>query len=189
MQRLFMPSKIGRKAAAPWGTLKQEYISDNTVTFSALSKKYKVSMRTVARHAIKEDWKGARKDIVQQVTNSVTKKAIDNFEEVNERHTKAYKNLQAFALTNLNILYDHIRTEVEKSKVEGRKLNPKDVYNSQQAKFLAETLRVAMDGERITLGLPTVVTKGEQDVKVKNEFSDKSLEEVERIYQAIDGAD
>jgi hypothetical protein len=46
-----------------------------------------------------------------------------------------------------------------------------------------------MDGERITLGLPTVVTKGEQDVKVKNEFSDKSLEEVERIYQAIDGAD
>lgn len=180
-----MASKIGRKAAANWGQLKTEYISDNTVTYEYLAQKYGVSSRSVKRHAVEDSWKAARKDIVQQVTNSVTRHAIDNLEEVNARHTKAYKNLQAFALTNLNILYDHIKTTQETAKAQGKKLNPRDVYNSQQAKFLAETLRVAMDGERITLGLPTVVTKGEQDVNLSSEFANKDINELEKLFKAV----
>lgn len=183
-----MASKVGRKAAANWGQLKTEYISDNTVTYELLAKKYGVSSRSVKRHAMEDDWQGARKNIVQQVTNSVTKRAIDNMDEVNERHTKAYKNLQAFALTNLNILYDHIKTEVDAAKNKGIKVNPRDVYSSQMAKFLAETLRIAMDGERITLGLPTVVTKGEQDVNLKSEFADQPLEELEKLFKAVDAS-
>jgi hypothetical protein len=179
-------SKVGRKAAANWGELKTEYISDNTVTYEGLAKKYGVSSRSVKRHAVEDNWKTARKDIVQQVTNNVTKRAIDNMEEVNERHTKAYRNMQAFALTNLNLLYDAVRDEIAKAKKENRKVNTRDVYSSQMAKFLAETLRIAMDGERITLGLPTVVTKGEHDVNLKNEFADKPLDELEKLFKAVD---
>lgn len=177
---------MARTAAADWTMLKQEYIGNNTVTYQALAKKHGVSERTIKRHAVQEGWQAARNNIAQQVTNNVTKRAIENLEEVNERHTKAYKNLQAFALTNLNILYDHIKTQQQQAKEKNVKLNPRDVYNSQQAKFLAETLRVAMDGERITLGLPTVVTKGEQDVNLTSEFANKDLNELEKLYRAAD---
>lgn len=176
---------MARPSAADWTMLKQEYIGNNTVTYEALAKKHGVSSRTIKRHAVEEGWQAARNNISQQVTNNVTKRAIDNLEEVNARHTKAYKNLQAFALTNLNILYDDIKYQQQMAKQNGAKLDPKKIYSSQMAKFLAETLRIAMDGERITLGLPTVVTKGEQDVNLSSEFANKDINELEKLFKAV----
>lgn len=180
---------MARKAATNWIAVKQDFISDSTATYTSMARKYNVSARSVMRWAVKEGWVATRKDIGDKVTQKVSAKAISDMDEVNDRHTKAYKNLQAFALTNLNILYDHIRSEVDSAKQANKKLNPRDIYSSQMAKFLAETLRIAMDGERITRGLPTVVTKGEQDVKLSSEFADRPLEDLERLFKVVDGPD
>lgn len=172
-----------------WLEVKKEYITDPAVTYQALADKHKVGVRTVKRWALKDGWQAARAEVAREVSESVTKKAVDEMSEVNERHTKAYRNLQAFALTNLNILMDYIRTEIATAQQNGKKITPREIYNSQQAKFLAETLRISMDGERITLGLPTVVTKGEQDVRLTSEFEDRPVEELEKLFKAVDASD
>lgn len=177
---------MGKKARINWLEMKQRFIADRSVTYKSIADEYGVTGRTVERHAEKEGWMDGRKTVEDQVTEKIAEKVAGDIDEVNERHTKTYKNLQMFALTNLNILYAHIKHEQEQARAQGRRLAPKDIYSSQMAKFLAETLRIAMDGERITLGLPTIVTKGEQDVNLKSEFADRELEELEKLYKAVD---
>lgn len=169
-----------------WLSVKNEFVSNSTTTYASVAEKYGTTVRSVMRHAHKEGWMGMRKEVEERAAVAIVEKAVEQIEEVNGRHVKAYKNLQAFALTQLNILYEYTKDAMRKAKVEGRTLTPRDLYNSQQLKFLAETLRIGMDGERVARGIPTVVTKGEQDINVKSEFAEQPVEELERLYKTID---
>ena len=75
----------------------------------------------------------------------------------NDRHRKLYRNIQSMILTYMKIINQHNKAMVEKAKKEGKVVNPKNLYSPMNLHYLTQVLVSAIEGERVTLDLPTVV--------------------------------
>ena len=164
-----------------WNKAKQVYVKDPTLTLENIAEKYRVSIQAVKKHAASEQWSKSRQNVAEKTTTRTEDKIADQLAEINIRHTDTFKSLQSLLLNNLNILITDIERRKETARVTGKPLTREDIYSSQSVKFFSEALRSAIEGERITLGLPINVTKSEMEMKMVDEFSKYTDEELERI--------
>lgn len=153
------------KTKIDWNVARIEYVSDPLLTYQDIADKYGVSLKAVKKVGSRDLWKQKRKKVSERTDDKLIEKAADKLVEVNARHTNTYKNMQALGLLELNIALDNINSIQEEAKANGGKIDidNKKILSQQRLKFLFEGLKIAMDGERITLGLPTSVSVNKND--------------------------
>lgn len=85
-------------AKVNWQNAKQDYISDPTLSYLDIAKKYRVSVRMVAKVGSAENWPALRDEFTQKVQQMFIEKAPDVATEARLRHLKYSKLLQAKSL-------------------------------------------------------------------------------------------
>ena len=126
-----------RPTKIDWSEPLQDYLSDATISLKDLAVKYKVSQRVVEEHASKEGWGSLRSRLGEQATNLMLKRLATKKASANDRH-----------LSNYTVLTQKIMLSIDKISADD---DPGDIM------ALARALKVAQDGERVVLGLPTSV--------------------------------
>lgn len=142
-----------------WYELRKEYLADSSITYELLAKKYKVSKTTIGNKALSENWTELRQDLNEKAFTKFTEKLLDTKSSANSRHLNHWQNLQALAN---NSIVDMAERSFERNKaghlilIDGKPI-PKPL-NTFELEKLAKTLKIAIDGERVVLGLPTSVS-------------------------------
>lgn len=120
-----------------WIAALQDYLSDGLLSYKDIAAKYKVSTTAVEKHAAAHGWVELRSKLGEQATNLIIKRLATKKAQANDRH-----------LSNYTVLTQKIMLSIDKLSDES---DPGDIV------ALAKALKVAQDGERVVLGLPTHV--------------------------------
>lgn len=151
-------SKSGPKNI-DWYSARKDYLGDSTLSFEDIAKKYGTSKTAVGNRAKAEDWTNLRQDLYERAFTKFTEKLLDEKSSANNRHLTHWQNLQALAN---NSIVDLAERNYERNKagqlilIDGKPI-PKPL-NTFVLEKLAKTLKIAIDGERVVLGLPTSVS-------------------------------
>jgi len=70
-------------------------------SYQRVADEYQVSKRSVVNLALKEDWRGRLEEIEEKARSQASERALETLEEMNERHLKGLRLLQAKALEAL----------------------------------------------------------------------------------------
>lgn len=163
------PKKLAKRKAPrkttpkiDWISALQDYLSDGFMTYKDIAEKYKVSTTAVEKHASAAGWGELRNKLGEQATNLIIKRLASRKAQANDRH-----------LSNYTTLTSKVMLAIEKLSDES---DPGDIVS------LAKALKVAQDGERVVLGLPTHVNAitGKDGDNVWSGFADmiKAAKEV-----------
>lgn len=149
----------GGKKNIDWYEARKMYLSDNTVKYSDVAKAFKVSVKSVETVASRESWVTLRADLGEKAFNEFTKKLLDTKSEAQSRHLQHWQNLQALA--NKSIIDIAERSYFTDKRGNLVLLDGKPVprpINTFELEKLAKALKIAIDGERVVLGIPTSVS-------------------------------
>ena len=142
-----------------WYEARKEYLGDSTLSYEDIAKKYGVSKTAVGNRAKAEDWTTLRQDLYERAFSKFTEKLLDEKSSANNRHLTHWQNLQALAN---NSIVDMAERSYERDRkghiilIDGNPI-PRPI-NPFELEKLAKALKVAIDGERVVLGLPTSVS-------------------------------
>lgn len=120
-----------------WISALQDYLSDGFMTYKGIAQKYGVSETAVEKHASAAGWGELRNKLGEQATNLIIKRLATKKAKANDRHLSNYEIITSKIMNAINKLDEDT--------------DPGDIMS------LARALKVAQDGERVVLGLPTSV--------------------------------
>ena len=120
-----------------WIEAQQFYLLDATTTYADVAKQFGVSQKSVEQWAKKMGWVALRNKLGETATNMMMKRLAKKKVAANDRHVSNYKSLQ-----------DKVMLAVDKLS---------DQSDPSEMLALAKALKTASDGERVALGLPTMV--------------------------------
>lgn len=147
-----------------WFEARKVYLSDNTQSYSTIAKKYGVTKKAVENIAGREGWATLRQDLGEKAFNDFTEKLLDQKSQANNRHLTHWQNLQALANRSIQEMAEHSYYTDKAGKLillddgSGNKRPVPKPLNPFELEKLAKALKVAIDGERVVLGLPTSVS-------------------------------
>lgn len=170
-------------ARIDWLAAKKDYLSDGSMSYMKIAKKYGVTNNAVGNRAKKENWVKLRQDLVGAADAEMQEEIVDELAEVNTRHVQTARNLQAYHISSLNVLNAYIRKLQERIN-NNQAVDPKEVYSPYQGNNLTDALKKAIELERIALGLPITVTKNETETKHTFDTSGFTLEELDDAINA-----
>ena len=181
------PVKKGSSKSGPknidWYEARKLYLSDNTLSYEDIAKKFGTSKTAVSNRARAEDWTNLRQDLHEKAFSAFTEKLLDEKSSANNRHLTHWQNLQALANNSIVDMAERSYERDRKGKIiiiDGKPI-PRPI-NPFELEKLAKALKVAIDGERVVLGLPTSVSAltDSQGGSVWSGFSDmvKAAEKV-----------
>ncbi len=120
-----------------WTEAQKFYLLDATVTQEQVAKKFGVSRKAVQLASERMGWQELRNKLSETSTNMMLKALAKKKVAANDRHVSNYKTLE-----------DKIMLAVAKLS---------DESDPGEMLALAKALKTASDGERVALGLPTMV--------------------------------
>ena len=150
---------VARKTKVDWLVVRKDYLSDATSSYASLAKKYGVALKTLQDRATREGWSELRQDLSEKAFSDFTQKLLDTKSEAQSRHLQHWQNLQALAnksiidIAERNYFSDKHGNLV---LINGKPI-PKPI-NTFELEKLAKALKIAIDGERVVLGIPTSVS-------------------------------
>lgn len=156
-------SKAGPKKV-DWYEARKVYLSDNTISYSDIAKKFGVSKKAVTDIASKESWPSLRQDLSEKAFNEFTQKLLDTKSEAQARHLQHFQNLQGLAnrsimeMAETNFFRDKRGNLVTIKDKDGKERPIPRPINPFELEKLAKALKDAINGERVVLGLPTSVS-------------------------------
>lgn len=163
-----------KKTAVPtykWDVVQaeHEYVTDSKMTILGIAKKYGISNRTVSIYAAKHEWTEKRKVCMDRALEKTMDEHAKMISERNTAHLGMWRNAQIAAMNSLK--------RADSQKKTG------DVTKSIYA------LQAAIDGERKTLGLPTVINKTSEPTDDQERDTLNLVEAAERAEQLLKEAD
>lgn len=150
---------VARKTKVDWFVVRKEYLTDSTTSYRELAKKYGVSSTTLEKRAKSEGWAELRQELGEKAYSDFTQKLLDTKSEAQSRHLQHWQNLQALA--NKSIVDIAERSYFTDKRGNLVLLDGKPVprpINTFELEKLAKALKIAIDGERVVLGIPTSVS-------------------------------
>lgn len=120
-----------------WTLAQQWYLMDATRTLSDVAKEFGVSRNSVTVNSTRMGWTELRNKLSETATNLMMKRLAKVKVAANDRHVSNYRTLQ----NKIMLAVDNLSAESDTS----------DMLS------LAKALKTASDGERVALGLPTLV--------------------------------
>lgn len=172
--------KTGKVAAKPtrskidWEAAKKWFLEDNTRTFQGVADKFGVTRNSVIAHAgpDKGDWRNLRIELAEKAEAELKESLIDEKTKVNNRHLDHWRRIQNIVAKRLT-RYENATNEKEATE-KGVYL-----YSGRELKDDTQTMRIAIDGERVVLGLPIIIQHNKnEDLEVPDRLSP---EEIERL--------
>lgn len=145
------------KPKTDWLQAKMAYIQNNTLSYADIADMFGVSTRQVQRRGSDEDWVGCRQDVAENVESVITAKIIDERVAINDKHQKQYAAVQAYIRTYMLIINNWNQKVINEAQAKGEVPNPDDLYSPKKLYNLTKTLRLAIEGERVTVDLPNVI--------------------------------
>lgn len=157
-------SKSGPKNI-DWYEARKLYLTDNTISFAEIAKIVGTSKTAVGNKAKAEDWTSLRQDLNEKAFNQFAEKLLDVKSQANSRHLQHWQNLQALANNSIQEMADRSFERDKAGKLvlwtnpTTKQREPIPVpLNPFALEKLAKTVKIAIDGERVVLGLPTSVS-------------------------------
>lgn len=164
------------KKKVDWNKARQDYLSDTTLSMQDIADKYGVSKQSVTKRASVEGWSKIRQKLSETAFEDFQSKLLDEKSKAQNRHLIQYQNLQAIVNRGIvGMSEGSFWTDKKGNLVFGKDEKPiPKPLDGNQLVALAKAAKIAMDGERTVLGLPTNVqglTDGNGD-SVWTGFSD-----------------
>jgi hypothetical protein len=144
-----IPVKAVQKSGAriDWSAIKTAYVTDPKETHRSLEARFKVSRSAIANQAKKNDWSSARQEWLKKTESNVLAAAGEGREEAISALTKKHETL-------LNSLSEKITQATQELSM--------DEWAAKNLESLAKASKLVIEGERLTVGLPSDV-KGLSD--------------------------
>ena len=163
-----------KRAATPtysWDVVQaeHEYVTNSKITMAEIAKKYGISNRMVSKYAAQHEWTEKRKTCMDRALEKTMDEHAKMISERNTAHLGMWRNAQIAAMNALK--------RADSQKKTG------DVTKSIYA------LQAAIDGERKTLGLPTVINKTTDPTDDQERDTLNLVEAAERAEQLLKEAD
>lgn len=130
-----------------WSAIKTAYITNPKATVRSLAAQFKVSNSAVSAHCKKEEWAKGRQEWVKKHDSNVLETAGEEREAVIKTLTEKHSNL-------LGKLSDRLSKAVDSLS--------SDEWEAKNLEALAKASKLVIEGERLTIGLPSDV-KGLSD--------------------------
>jgi len=150
---------VARKTKVDWFVVRKEYLTDATTSYRELAKKYGVSSTTLEKRAKSEGWAELRQELGEKAYSDFTQKLLDTKSEAQSRHLQHWQNLQALANKSIIDIAERSYFTDKRGNLiilDGKPI-PKPI-NTFELEKLAKALKIAIDGERVVLGIPTSVS-------------------------------
>ena len=128
-----------RTTKVDWLEVRKEYVTHLTISYATLAEKWGVARKTLQARATREEWPELRQELADKAYLQFSEKMLDEKSQAQTRHLKQYRNLQALANRAIQ-------------EMSAGTLVLADLER------LARTLKLAIDGERIVLGIPTTIS-------------------------------
>jgi hypothetical protein len=123
-----------------WNEAKAYYMESFTRSYADVAKKYGVSLTIVEKRGNDESWVKVRQELGEKALLEFEENKIMEIAKANKNHITIFRSLQAHAAKQL--------------------YNKKDI-KAGEVSAIASALKIAIEGERLILGLPTTVSKSE----------------------------
>ena len=152
-------AKRGPSKRVDWLKARMDYIADSNLSYDDLAKEYGVTKTAIQKRGTAEGWSELRQVYAEKAFNDFTKKLLDTKSEAQSRHLQHWQNLQALANKSIiDIAERNYFTDKRGNLVlvEGKPI-PRPI-NTFELEKLAKALKIAIDGERVVLGIPTSVS-------------------------------
>jgi len=173
-----------------WLAARKFYVANTMVSYKDVAAEFAVSTTSVERHARKENWKLQRDKIEDKAVEKFEGEIVDKKSEVNDRHTIVYRNMQSLASAQLLLAYEEFK-KAQAANPTNLSIHDDRIIKTYHMRDLFESLKLAIDGERVTLGLPITVTNTQiTGADGKALFEQPDIDElyklVEKTAQAIE---
>jgi hypothetical protein len=148
------------KKKVDWEKAKRWYLDDATRSYADVAKQFGVTKRTVELQSKKGDttWTTLRQDLGEtQTANFVSEKQKD-LDDTNEQHRKLYQAMQRAGARALSMLTPEIDEATNKVKKGG-------TVDARGMQAAANTIKAGIEGERVILGLPIIISKSETAIQ------------------------
>lgn len=144
-----MPVRTVQKSGSSidWSVIKTAYITDPKATHRSLETQFKVSRSAIAKHCKNEKWAEERQEYIKKTESNVIAAAGEDREDLITKLTDKHSTL-------LNTLSEKITKAVESLSM--------DEWAAKNLEALAKASKLVIEGERLTVGLPSDV-KGLSD--------------------------
>lgn len=172
---------------ADWLAAKSMYVENHTLSYADIARIFGVSHRQVKRHGVAEEWTQCRHSVTVSAENKIYERVADDRVAINDKHLVMYRNAQALINQYIKIIHENLKTVQVKAEAEGREVSIKELYHSQELYHLVQAMKVAIEGERTAVGLPTKV------IAVRGTESEQSTPafmpvDVNRLYELMEQA-
>jgi hypothetical protein len=144
-----IPVKAVQKSGAKidWSAIKTAYVTDPKETHRSLETRFKVSRSAIAKHCKEEKWADARQEWLKKAESNVLEAAGEDREQVIATLTKKHEGLLGKLSDRLSKAVDSLAS---------------DEWEAKNLEALAKASKLVIEGERLTVGLPSDV-KGLSD--------------------------
>lgn len=179
-------STTDRKPKVDWLSAKHYYIENAEVSLRDVADKYGVTLKTVETHSSKEGWVKLRSQVGISATNRVVEQAIDERVGVVNEHAQKFAHIENISMAMMNRLAKKLK-RLEQTDPDALLDDHRAYMSPQQWNYLVSAFKVATDGRRTALGLPTTITKSDNDVNVLTPYagySEQQLMQIINVNQA-----
>lgn len=185
-----------------WGQVLRDYcISDSDGRYPSLpdlAKKYGLSESTVKERSATENWVAKRTENILEADRLALEKKANEINDANSRHLTKWRRIQNLANRILNTFEDRLNkfdaaqkqldeilagtvTDEMKPNIEMlKKIRRPGLGDLTQ---ITTTLKTAIEGERIVLGLPIIVSKSDVSTTDKVTLPPETVAEIDRLFE------
>jgi hypothetical protein len=158
-----------------------------------LAAKYDIGESSIMEKSTRENWVIKRSETIAQIEQLAIQKRANDVAEANSAHLTKWRRLQNLANRLLNSfesrlnVFDNALKELEALKDSSdeaviKKLKEVHHPGAAELNIIASTLKVAIEGERIVLGLPTIVSKSDVSTSDKVTLPPETVAEIDRLF-------
>ncbi len=98
--------------AVDWLKIKTEYINDTSATYRSLAEKHRVSQRSIAAHAVEENWVKLRKQQESDTALKIQQKTVEKISD-NESEIAAIKSRLRLKI------YEQLEQRINEEELDG----------------------------------------------------------------------
>lgn len=181
-------SKAGglQPAKIDWLAARNDYIADVTVSYTDIGKKYGVTKSAVQKRGTAEGWPELRQRLADKAYDAFQHKMLEEKESRQAVQLQHWQNLQALCNLTIQGMANHnFYTDRQGNVILDQRGKPIIVPPSAFAlEKLARAMEAAINGERVVLGLPTAVTKSENDINLVNPYDKYGRDQLEMMWES-----
>jgi hypothetical protein len=125
------------------------------ITYRDIAKKYKVSLKQVKKYGSREGWREGRQEVSNLADSKVKESLADQAVSATKRQIAQYQQAQELAMAYVEVMQAKVIERLDNAEREERVVSFKELPNPALILAVCKSLTVAVNGERICLGLPT----------------------------------